>query len=294
MRCASTRADPDEGRDARRDQRGVRRHRLREDRRGAADDRGVRRARSRSAKAIASYLTKFAYANAAGEDFWTEIARVTGRPVDRIMRSFVDQAGAPVLSIRNACVAEASEIAVAQSRFAGRADAVAGPADLDAPACFKTSDGQPRCEVIDRPAQTSKAHGCDSVFANADARGYYFSEYTPDAVRALAQSAGGLTRGRAPQPARRRVVDGASAAATTSTSSSISPPPGRRRHAGDHSRRSRTGLGYDRRQHRRLRRAARSFQRWIRERFGPALTALGPAGQPATTATTCRTGARRC
>ena len=39
----STRRDPDQGRDARGDQRGVRRHRLREDRRRPADDRGVRR-----------------------------------------------------------------------------------------------------------------------------------------------------------------------------------------------------------------------------------------------------------
>src|SRR5688572_19488365 len=56
-------------------------------------------------KAISSYLTKFSYSNAAGEDFWTEIARVTGRPVDRIMRSYVDQAGAPVLAVRNKCIA---------------------------------------------------------------------------------------------------------------------------------------------------------------------------------------------
>src|SRR5207253_492046 len=42
-------------------------------------------------KAISSYLTKYAYSNAAGEDFWNEVARSTGKPVDRIMRSFVEQ-----------------------------------------------------------------------------------------------------------------------------------------------------------------------------------------------------------
>ena len=143
-------------------------------------------------KAIASYLTKYAYSNAAGEDFWTEIARVTGRPVDRIMRSYVDQAGAPVLTVRNACVAGASEISVSQSRFVVGAEASTARQSWTLPACFKTTSGQPRCEVIDRPAQTSKASGCDNVFANADARGYYFSEYSPDAARALGRSAGGL------------------------------------------------------------------------------------------------------
>ena len=36
-------------------------------------------------KGIQSYLKKFSYGNAAGEDFWNEVARVTGKPVDRIM-----------------------------------------------------------------------------------------------------------------------------------------------------------------------------------------------------------------
>ena len=47
----STRAIRTQGRDAGRDQRAVRRHRLREDRRGAADDRGLRRPRATAARA---------------------------------------------------------------------------------------------------------------------------------------------------------------------------------------------------------------------------------------------------
>ena len=54
---------------------------------------------------VTSYLKRFSYANAAGEDFWNEIAKVTGKPVDRVMHSFVDKAGAPVLSVETRCVA---------------------------------------------------------------------------------------------------------------------------------------------------------------------------------------------
>ena len=61
-------------------------------------------------KGVASYLKKYSYSNAAGEDFWTEVARVTGKPVDRIMRSFVDQVGAPVLTVRSSCSQNTSEI----------------------------------------------------------------------------------------------------------------------------------------------------------------------------------------
>ena len=144
-------------------------------------------------KAINSYLTKFSYSNAAGEDFWTEIARVTGRPVDRIMRSFVDQAGAPVLTVTNKCTGNSSEIGVAQSRFVGTPGATAPAQTWTLPVCFKTNDAQPRCEIIERRAQTSTAPGCNNVFANAEARGYYFSEYAPEAARALGRSAEGLT-----------------------------------------------------------------------------------------------------
>jgi aminopeptidase N len=145
-------------------------------------------------RAVSSYLTKFSYSNAAGEDFWTEVARVTGHPVDRIMKTYVDQPGAPALTVSNTCVAGRTEIAVSQSRFVGTPNGgVAATQRWTVPACFKTGEGPPRCEVIDEPKETFNAQGCDNVFANAEARGYYFSEYTPQAVRALAASAAGLT-----------------------------------------------------------------------------------------------------
>src|SRR5687768_12717671 len=100
-------------------------------------------------KAVSSYLTKYSYTNAAGEDFWTEVTRVTGRPVDRIMRSFVEQPGAPVLAIRNKCVAGASEVSVAQSRFLGSPGASAPAQTWTLPTCFKSGDGAPRCELIE-------------------------------------------------------------------------------------------------------------------------------------------------
>src|SRR6185295_16719676 len=63
-------------------------------------------------RGVASYLKKYSYGNAAGNDFWTEVARVTGKPVDRIMRSFVDEIGAPVLTVRSSCTKNRSELDV--------------------------------------------------------------------------------------------------------------------------------------------------------------------------------------
>jgi len=148
---------------------------------------------------VTSYLKRFSYANAAGEDFWNEIAKVTGKPVDRVMHSFVDKAGAPVLSVETRCVAnKTTEVDLSMSRFVGVPGAAREDQTWTLPVCLKGSSGQPRCEVMDRPKQTFQLNGCEknsqgtdppaAVFANANSRGYYFTEYSAEAVRALARS----------------------------------------------------------------------------------------------------------
>ena len=145
-------------------------------------------------KGVASYLRKHAFSNAAGEDFWTEMARVAGRPVDRILAGYVEQPGAPVISVETRCTGTSPSITLEQERFAGTPD----PPDASAsglwtvPVCFKTSEGAPRCEVLDSRRRILQSPGCANVFANAESRGYYFTEYAPEAIRTLTRSAGGL------------------------------------------------------------------------------------------------------
>jgi aminopeptidase N len=78
-------------------------------------------------KGVSSYLQKYSLGNAAGEDFWMEMTRVTERPVNRIMKSFVEQAGAPLLSVTSRCVNGTTEVSVKQSRFAGSPNAQQDP-----------------------------------------------------------------------------------------------------------------------------------------------------------------------
>ena len=142
-------------------------------------------------KGISSYLSKFAYRNASGEDFWSEMTRVTGQPIDRMIRSLVDQPGVPVLTFEErSCIGNASEIEVTQSRFRLDGDRSATPQTWTFPACFKTNDGKASCQVIDRPQQVVKATPCAPRFANADGRGYYLSDYRP----AVAETSRARTR----------------------------------------------------------------------------------------------------
>ena len=144
-------------------------------------------------KGIASYLRSYAYSNAAGEDFWGEMTRVTGRPVDRIMQSFVEQAGAPVVTVRTRCSAGKAETTIAQRRFVGTPGAAPDERLWTIPVCFTANSGRANCEVLDERQRTIPAGSCGTTsFANAASRGYYFTEYSPDAVRDLGRNASRL------------------------------------------------------------------------------------------------------
>jgi aminopeptidase N len=227
---------------------------------------------------ITAYLRKHSFGNATGEDFWTEMARTTGKPVDRIMKSFVDESGAPVLSVRTSCSAGTSSITVSQQRFVAASGAVEpAPQTWVTPVCFKTSGGAPRCEVVERPTQTVKGTRCgDIVFANADSRGYYVTDYAPDALRTLIGAVSSLSPVERTSllgdewwmvRSGRHDIDGylnlANNLVGDDTATIISTLASRLDTIGDLI----TGEPQQAR-----------FQEWIRARFGAALTTLGLPG----------------
>jgi aminopeptidase N len=232
-------------------------------------------------KAVSSYLQKYSYSNAAGEDFWTEVTRVTGRPVDRIMKSYVQQPGAPVVSVRTTCSGDSTQLTLAQERFMGTPGATAPPQTWTIPACVQPlPGGETKCQLLGRRAQSASMKGCSAnIIANDESRGYYFSEYAPEAVRALARTAP-----RALTPVERigvlgdewwmvrsgrhdigAYLDFAGALADDDTPAVIDA-------VGD--RLSTTGNYVVPSMYR------PRYQEWIRGRFGPALAALGLPGDP--------------
>ena len=46
------------------------------------------------------YIRKFSYSNATAEDFWKALGVASGRPVEHVMPSFVDQPGVPLISVK--------------------------------------------------------------------------------------------------------------------------------------------------------------------------------------------------
>ena len=144
---------------------------------------------------VNAYLQKHAYGNATSADFWTAIAAASGKPVNRIMPTFVNQPGAPLLDVSLRC-AESGEMmrgTITKQRFLLAALPGGGVpgATWQVPVCTKTAgaDAVGHCLVIDRTPQViaQLAPGCPPwVFINTGARGYYRTAYPPEMLRALA------------------------------------------------------------------------------------------------------------
>jgi len=228
-------------------------------------------------RGVTSYLNRFAYSNAAGEDFWNELTRVTGQPVDAILGSFVEQPGAPVLTVRDRCEDGRSGVDATMARFTGSPGTTPPPQTWTFPACMRTGDAAPRCAIVAEPRQTIGLEGCGPLVANVDARGYYLTEYTPESVRELASVAATLAPVervgllgdewwmlRAGRHDAGVYLDLAVALAADETPAVTSALAGRLRTIGEIARPP----------------DQPAYEAWIRAAFGPALDALGLPGAP--------------
>ena len=64
-------------------------------------------------KAVNAYIGRYQYGNARAEDFWSTVAASTGKPVDHVMPTFVDQAGVPLVSLSSSCTAGRATVTLA-------------------------------------------------------------------------------------------------------------------------------------------------------------------------------------
>ena len=148
-------------------------------------------------KGVNAYLQAHAYGNATSQDFWTAIAAASGAPADRIMPTFVNQAGVPLIDVSLSCPSNETRVTLGQRRFqldAPVQEATAGVWQV--PVCFELADAKrgpsappPMCFVLNAPRHDYTIHdaGCQPwVYANAGARGYYRTAYPPDLLRAMA------------------------------------------------------------------------------------------------------------
>ncbi len=141
---------------------------------------------------VNAYLKAHAYGNATSQDFWTAIARASGKPVERIMPTFVNQPGVPLLQVALACDGAKTEVTLTQQRFSlDPSHAAEAGESWQVPVCVMPGNGARErvCDVLTGPTMTMTlptAACAPWVFANAGAQGYYRTAYSADTIRAMA------------------------------------------------------------------------------------------------------------
>jgi aminopeptidase N len=142
---------------------------------------------------VNAYIRQFQYGNARAEDFWTVMARTTGKPVDTVMPTFVDQPGVPLVSLETQCTSGRGLENVRQERYRSlTAKAAPSQQQWKIPVCLTLPDRTSRCDVVSAATGTIPLATCPSwVMGNAGGAGYYRVNYP---AAEISRMAAGISR----------------------------------------------------------------------------------------------------
>jgi aminopeptidase N len=137
---------------------------------------------------VNAYLKTHAFGNATAEDFWNTQAKVSGKSIDKIMPTFIEQPGAPVIQIETKRDGDSTLVTLTQRRFfRDRAAFAEGSNELwQVPVCVRSAtpaspDAQAiQCVLLTQRTQTFMLNYLTPpVIANAGEKGYYRVAYPP-------------------------------------------------------------------------------------------------------------------
>jgi aminopeptidase N len=148
-------------------------------------------------KGVHRYLEAHMFANATAEDFWNAETASSGKPVNKIMPTFIQQPGEPLLTFAEP---QAGKVTVTQRRFYLNSK-LHSPAQQTwtIPVCLRTqlqakdsSAGTADCPLL----STAKGElpvnswsGSGILYGNAGAAGYYRSVYAAPLLQSLVNHA---------------------------------------------------------------------------------------------------------
>lgn len=131
-------------------------------------------------KGVHAYLAAHLYASATGEDFWDAQTQTSGLPVDKVMRSFVEQPGVPLLTLTGG----GAGAGVTQRRFFLSASTEVAKEAWTVPLCFTGA----LCRLL-TPGVSTMDVPASGAYANAADNGYYRTAYTPEQLKVIEANA---------------------------------------------------------------------------------------------------------
>lgn len=138
------------------------------------------------------HMRRYTYRNATTDQFFDSLATAAKDPrVLASLRSFVDQQGVPVVSLRH----EGGSFVASQSRYASFGSNL--PAEQWViPFCVRRGETK-SCTLLDKPSQAAEAKGSGPIMPNAGGWGYYRFDLEPADWDALIAAAPTLPDGEA-------------------------------------------------------------------------------------------------
>ncbi|MBI3474269.1 MAG: M1 family metallopeptidase [Acidobacteria bacterium] len=152
---------------------------------------------------VTQYLKQHSYGNATATDFWSTLSKASGKPVDQVMPTFVQQAGLPFVAVHADCNAGTTQVTLHQQRYFFDRELFSrddSKALWQVPVCLK-EDGSPNtsktCHLLTEKEARFNLPACGNwTLANAGAEGFYRSGYDASNIRGLARDVEtGLTPG---------------------------------------------------------------------------------------------------
>ena len=125
---------------------------------------------------VNAYLKAHANGNATSADFWQAMAKVSGKPVDKIMPTFVMQPGVPLVTVEGSCSSGKQALDVSQQRFllSQSSEGATQEQVWSIPICTKAASSGESCYLVEKPSARFTADICPAwLMANRDAKGYY-------------------------------------------------------------------------------------------------------------------------
>jgi len=139
---------------------------------------------------VNAYLKQHAYGNATAADFWMAQAKTSSKPVDKIMPTFVEQAGEPFVSMRGSCSDGSEHIALSQQRYFYNREQFQSASDQlwQIPLCMKDTAGEngSECSLLTEKQGETKLNTCSNwIYGNLGGNGFYRTGYDPENLRAI-------------------------------------------------------------------------------------------------------------
>jgi len=139
---------------------------------------------------LADYMKGQRLSNATAGDLWYYIGRASGRDVGAVAASWTDQAGFPLVQVRERCEGGQSQVTLSQSRFMFAADAAKAaqaPQQLWKIPVSMARGKASSTELLDSAERTFTLGACgpQPLVVNAGGGGFYRVAYEPAARQQL-------------------------------------------------------------------------------------------------------------